>query len=69
LQIKSAKAPEPGGFRDHSSNLDSSKMNPFFVHWKDGKVFGTYSVQNDDVSLVNIKKGIANILQVNIYTS
>ncbi len=64
LQIKSAKAPEPGGFRDHSSNLDHAKIQPFFIHWKDGQVQETFSVKNDDVSLVNVKKGIANILQV-----
>ncbi|XP_035709713.1 microsomal triglyceride transfer protein large subunit isoform X2 [Folsomia candida] len=64
LQIKSARSPEPEGFRDHSSNLDHAKIHPFFIHWKDGQVQETFSVKSDDVSLVNVKKGIANILQI-----
>lgn len=65
LQIKSRKAPQPEGFRDHSSHLETATLHPLFVHWKDGQVQKTFSVKYDDTSLVNIKKGIANLLQVN----
>ena len=64
LQIKSRKAPHPDGFRDHTSSLDSVTLHPLYFHMKDGVVQKTYSAVEDSVSLANIKKGIANILQV-----
>ncbi|CAG7828228.1 unnamed protein product [Allacma fusca] len=64
LQIKSRKAPHPDGFRDHTSQLDSASLHPLYVYWKDGIIQKTYSVTNDDISFVNIKKGIANLLQI-----
>ncbi|ODM98802.1 Microsomal triglyceride transfer protein large subunit [Orchesella cincta] len=65
LQIKSRKAPQPEGFWDHTSHLDTTTLHPLYVYWKDGQVQKTFSVKNDDTSLVNIKKGIANLLQNN----
>lgn len=64
LQIKSAKSPEPEGFRDHSSELDNAKLQPLFVLLKEGMVQSVHSVKEDDPSLLNVKKGIANILQI-----
>ncbi|CAL8121848.1 unnamed protein product [Orchesella dallaii] len=65
LQIKSRKAPQPEGFWDHTSHLDTTTLHPLYVYWKDGQVQNTFAVKNDDTSLVNIKKGIANLLQTN----
>lgn len=64
LQIKSRRAPQPDGFRDHLSQLESTKHHPLYVHWKNGAIQKTFSITTDDTSLVNIKKGIANLLQI-----
>jgi hypothetical protein len=69
LQIKSRKAPKPEGFHEHSSQLDSATFHPLYVYWKNGAVQKTFSVEGDDVSLVNLKKGIANLLQVKLCNS
>lgn len=65
LSIKSRKAPAPEGFILHSSKLEELKNAPFFIHWKNGHVKSVYINQNEVVSLVNLKKGVASLFQVN----
>lgn len=64
LSIKSRKAPSPEGFVLHSSKLEELKNSPFLVHWKNGLVKSVHINQNEVVSLVNLKKGVASLFQV-----
>ncbi|XP_054269339.1 microsomal triacylglycerol transfer protein isoform X2 [Macrosteles quadrilineatus] len=63
LSIKSRKAPSPEGFVFHSSKLEELKNSPFLVHWNNGHVKAVYVNQNEPVSMVNLKKGIASFFQ------
>lgn len=65
LSIKSRKAPAPEGFVLHSSKLEELKNAPFLIHWDNGLVKSVYINQNEVVSLVNLKKGVASLFQVN----
>lgn len=64
LLVKSRKAPAPEGFIFHHSKLDELKNSPFLIHWKNGEVSSVYINQNEGVSLINLKKGIASLFQV-----
>ncbi|XP_039279167.1 microsomal triglyceride transfer protein large subunit-like isoform X2 [Nilaparvata lugens] len=63
LQIKSRKAPSPDGFVTHSSKLDDAVNSVFLVSWHDGRVPAIYVDPKEHVSLINLKKGIASMLQ------
>lgn len=65
LSIKSRKAPAPEGFVLHSSKLEELKNAPFLIHWNNGLVKSVYVNQNEVISLVNLKKGVASLFQVN----
>ncbi|XP_071445116.1 microsomal triacylglycerol transfer protein isoform X2 [Hetaerina americana] len=64
LHIKSRKAPSPEGFVSHASKLDDMVKSPFLVHWKDGIIPNIYLQENEDVSLSNLKRGIASLFQI-----
>ncbi|XP_059476430.1 microsomal triacylglycerol transfer protein [Neocloeon triangulifer] len=63
LHIKSRKAPSPDGFVTHTSNLESLKNNPFLVHWNNGEVKHLYVTEDETLSLVNLKRGVASLFQ------
>ncbi|KAJ9593728.1 hypothetical protein L9F63_014701 [Diploptera punctata] len=66
LHIKSRKAPEPEGFVVHTSKLETSKNLPYFVHWNAGKIEHLFVAEGEDLSMVNLKKGVASLLQFQI---
>ena len=68
MHIKSRKAPEPEGFIVHSSKLEGLKNLPYFVHWNAGKIEHVFVAEGEDLSMVNLKKGVASIFQVSIYS-
>ncbi|XP_049803049.1 microsomal triacylglycerol transfer protein isoform X2 [Schistocerca nitens] len=63
LHIKSRKAPSPEGFVGHASKLDTTNNSPFYVHWNNGKVEHMFVASGEDLSMVNLKKGIASLFQ------
>ncbi|XP_018321773.1 microsomal triglyceride transfer protein large subunit [Agrilus planipennis] len=69
LYIKSRKAPSPDGFIPHSSNLDSIENKQFFVHWNQGKINKILLPKNEKLSIANLKKGIASLMQFQLLDS
>ncbi|RZF39851.1 hypothetical protein LSTR_LSTR000499 [Laodelphax striatellus] len=63
LQIKSRKAPSPDGFVPHTSKLDDAVNSAFLISWNDGRVPAIYIDSKEHISLINLKKGIASMLQ------
>ncbi|CAB3378257.1 Hypothetical predicted protein [Cloeon dipterum] len=63
LHIKSRKAPAPDGFVTHTSNLESLKNSPFLVHWSSGEVKHLFVSEDENLSMVNLKRGIASLFQ------
>ncbi|CAG9865398.1 unnamed protein product [Phyllotreta striolata] len=45
------------------SRLDATKNSPFFALWESGKVSGIFLEESEEVSMKNLKKGIASLLQ------
>ncbi|XP_069705721.1 microsomal triacylglycerol transfer protein isoform X2 [Periplaneta americana] len=66
LHIKSRKAPEPEGFVVHTSKLESLKNLPYLVHWNTGKIEHVFLAEGEDLSMVNLKKGVASVFQFQI---
>ncbi|PNF28005.1 hypothetical protein B7P43_G13850 [Cryptotermes secundus] len=66
LHIKSRKAPEPEGFVVHTSKLEDLKNLPYLVHWNTGKIEHVFLAEGEDLSMVNLKKGIASLFQFQI---
>lgn len=64
LLIKSRKAPAPEGFDVHKSYLETLQNSPFLVYWKSGKIEDVYLDTKEEISITNIKKGIASLFQV-----
>ncbi|KAJ4438443.1 hypothetical protein ANN_14388, partial [Periplaneta americana] len=64
LHIKSRKAPEPEGFVVHTSKLESLKNLPYLVHWNTGKIEHVFLAEGEDLSMVNLKKGVASLFQI-----
>lgn len=64
LFIKSRKAPAPEGFVQHKSPLESLPNSPFYVLWNKGKVEKILLQKDEQISISNIKKGIASLFQV-----
>lgn len=65
LSIRSRKAQKPDGFADHSSPLDSmGDTAAVYLDWSDGQILGFYSSDSESPSLVNLKKGIASLFQL-----
>nr|CAD7406987.1 unnamed protein product [Timema cristinae] len=63
LLIKSRKAPAPEGFIAHSSKLEGFANSPYYVHWSKGVIQHVYIVEDEELSLVNFKKGVASFFQ------
>jgi len=63
LHIKSRKAPSPDGFVTHTSQLESLTNNPFLVHWNNGELKHLYISEDENLSLVNLKRGVASLFQ------
>ncbi|XP_046673473.1 microsomal triacylglycerol transfer protein [Homalodisca vitripennis] len=68
LSIKSRKAPAPEGFITHTSKLEELKNGDFLLHWNNGHVKSVYINQNEDISIINLKKGIASLFQFQLTT-
>ncbi|XP_021915479.1 microsomal triglyceride transfer protein large subunit isoform X2 [Zootermopsis nevadensis] len=66
LHIKSRKAPEPEGFVVHASKLEALKNLPYLVHWNTGKIEHVFLSEGEDLSVVNLKKGVASLFQFQI---
>ncbi|XP_018019363.1 microsomal triacylglycerol transfer protein isoform X2 [Hyalella azteca] len=64
LSVKARQGPTPEGFVDKSSRVDAFRNDPIFVWWSSGRINKIFSVKGEDISSVNMKKGIASILQV-----
>lgn len=47
----------------HSSRLEQLTNSPFLVHWCQGRVQSIYVPNQESLSLVNLKKGIASLFQ------
>ncbi|XP_066589474.1 microsomal triacylglycerol transfer protein [Prorops nasuta] len=63
LWIKSRKAPEPEGFVEHSSRVDDTAEKPVLVLWKHGEVRSIYLDDSESISSLNLKRGLASLLQ------
>jgi microsomal triglyceride transfer protein large subunit len=63
LHIKSRKAPSPDGFVTHTSQLETLANKPFLVYWSNGEVKNLYVADDENLSVVNLKRGIASLLQ------
>lgn len=66
LSVKARQGPSPDGFVNKPSKVDNFKSSPLFVHWTGGRIGKVFSVKDEDVSSVNLKKGIASLLQVEL---
>lgn len=64
LSIRSRKAQQPDGFVDHSSPLDDTESTAVYIDWNDGKISNIYAFESESISLVNFKKGIASLFQL-----
>lgn len=65
LSIRSRKAQTPDGFADHTSPLDDmSSTLPVYLDWNSGKIVNIYVSESESPSLVNLKKGIASLFQL-----
>lgn len=65
LSIRSRKSHTPDGFADHTSPLDSlASTSPVYVEWQDGKISYIHSDKAESPSIVNLKKGIAGLFQL-----
>ncbi len=65
LSIRSRKAPSPDGFADHSSPLDvMADTAAVYLDWNNGRIVRFYSPDSESPSLVNFKKGVASLFQV-----
>jgi len=52
--------------KEHVSTLNDINNNPFYVEWISGKINRFYANKDEDISLVNLKKGIASLFQYQI---
>lgn len=52
------------GFLQKSSRVNSYKMHPLYLHWSGGNIKKVYHIEEDELSMLNIKKGISSLLQM-----
>lgn len=52
------------GFLQKTSRVNSYKMHPLYLHWSGGNIKKVYHIEEDELSMVNIKKGISSLLQM-----
>jgi len=67
LQTWSKKSKSDIGHRqfiDRRSKIDKFANQPFFVHWKNGRVVNFYASAGKILAEENFKKGIATLFQV-----
>lgn len=69
LHIKSRKSPSPDGFVPHSSTLEKNSNKPFLIVWKKGQIDKILLPKDESISLINLKKGIASLFQLQILDS
>lgn len=67
LWIKSRRAPEPEGFVEHSSRINTLAENPFLIVWKNGEVHSIFMDTAESLSSANIKRGMASLLQYRVF--
>lgn len=48
----------------HTSKLEALKNLPYLVHWNSGKIEHVFLAEGEDLSMVNLKKGVASLFQV-----
>jgi hypothetical protein len=48
----------------HTSKLEALKNLPYLVHWNTGKIEHVFLAEGEDLSMVNLKKGVASLFQV-----
>ena len=48
----------------HTSKLGGLKNLPYLVHWNMGKIEHVFLAEGEDLSMVNLKKGVASLFQV-----
>jgi hypothetical protein len=44
--------------------LETLKNLPYLVHWNTGKIEHVFLAEGEDLSIVNLKKGVASLFQV-----
>lgn len=65
LSIRSRKAQQPDGFKDHASPLDDlTNSAAVYLDWNDGRISKIYHSESESTHLVNYKKGVASLFQV-----
>ncbi|CAL4123222.1 unnamed protein product [Meganyctiphanes norvegica] len=52
------------GFVQKTSRVNSYSMHPLYLHWSGGSIKKVYHVKDDELSMLNIKKGISSLLQI-----
>ncbi|OAD56739.1 Microsomal triglyceride transfer protein large subunit [Eufriesea mexicana] len=67
LWIKSRRAPEPDGFVEHSSRVNTLAENPLLVLWRNGEVQSIFLDASESVSSANLKRGLASLLQYRVF--
>ncbi|XP_033328364.1 microsomal triacylglycerol transfer protein isoform X1 [Megalopta genalis] len=63
LWIKSRRAPEPEGFVEHSSKVDTVGDKPVLLLWRHGEIKSIYMDPSETVSSANLKRGLASFFQ------
>ncbi|XP_076241599.1 microsomal triacylglycerol transfer protein [Calliopsis andreniformis] len=63
LWIKSRRAPEPEGFVEHSSKVDTIAQKPLLLLWRNGQIKSIYLHTSESVSSANLKRGLAGLFQ------
>jgi len=53
----------------HASKLEHLKNLPYLVHWNMGKIEHVFVAEGEDLSMVNLKKGVAGLFQVSYFYS
>jgi len=48
----------------HASKLQGLKNLPYLVHWNMGKIEHVFLAEGEDLTMVNLKKGVASLFQV-----
>lgn len=67
LWIKSRRAPEPEGFVEHSSRVDSVSEQPVLLLWRHGEIVSIYMDPSETVSSANLKRGLASFFQYKVF--
>ncbi|XP_068229870.1 microsomal triglyceride transfer protein large subunit isoform X2 [Palaemon carinicauda] len=63
LSVKSRQGPTPEGFVQKQSKLDGYKLHPLYLHWNDGQIGKVYHIDGEELSVLNVMKGISSLFQ------